>query len=205
MNAKFQLNCVIGFIIYLMVSGCSLGEGGTETSVRTPSNQSDSASNSNSSNSSDESNPSLGSDNSTGSSSNDSSSSSGSSELSAMEQSAFDKVNEYRASKGLSALTWSSNIANISREHSEDMAAISVLSHDGFDTRAATLQASGAISVGENVAVNSGFSDPASTAVSGWISSPGHEANMVGNYTKTGMGVAISSNGSYYFTQMFTR
>lgn len=203
MNAKFQLNGVIGFSLFLLVSGCSLGEGGTETSVRTPSSQSDSTSNSN--NSSDDSSPSLGSDGSSNSSSNDSSSSSSSSELSAMEQSAFDKVNEYRASKGLSALTWSSTIANISREHSEDMAAISVLSHDGFDTRAATLQASGAISVGENVAVNLGFEDPAATAVTGWINSPGHEANMVGNYTKTGMGVAISSNGSYYFTQMFTR
>lgn len=205
MKAKFQLQFAIGISLFLLVSGCSLGEGGTETSVRTPSSQSSSNSGSNlgnDSNSSNDSNPTLGAD---GSSSDSSSSSSDSSELSAMEQSAFNKVNEYRASKGLAALTWSANIANISREHSVDMAAISTLSHDGFDARAATLQASGAISVGENVAYNAGFADPASTAVTGWINSPGHEANMVGNYTKTGMGVAISSNGSYYFTQIFTR
>lgn len=203
MKIQFQLSCFIGFCLFFLVSGCSLGEGGTETSVRTPSNQSDNGSNNNT----DNSNPGLGSDSSSGSSSSNNSSggSNSNSELNALEQSAFNKVNEYRASKGLAALTWSANIANISREHSVNMAAISVLSHDGFNTRAATLQASGAISVGENVAVNSGFSDPAATAVTGWINSPGHEANMVGNYTKTGMGVAISSNGSYYFTQMFTR
>jgi uncharacterized protein YkwD len=204
MKAKFIINCCIGLSILLVVSGCSLGEGGTETSVRAPSSQSGSDSGSNS----DNGNPNLGSDSSSSSSDSTSDSSGGSnndSTLNTMEQSAFSKVNEYRASKGLAALTWSANIATICREHSVDMAAISVLSHDGFEARAATLQASGASSVGENVAYNGGFADPASTAVTGWINSPGHEANMVGNYTKTGMGVAISSNGSYYFTQIFTR
>jgi len=64
MKAKFIINCCIGLSILLVVSGCSLGEGGTETSVRAPSSQSGSDSGSNS----DNGNPNLGSDSSSSSS-----------------------------------------------------------------------------------------------------------------------------------------
>ncbi|PCJ62382.1 MAG: hypothetical protein COA79_04765, partial [Planctomycetota bacterium] len=141
------------------------------------------------------------------SSSNDSSStSSSSSEYAAMEKKAHDLVNDYRATKGLSALTLVESISSVCRAHSEDMATIKVLSHDGFDGRADTLQTTvGWTGIAENVAFNNGFSDPEQTAVTGWIGSPGHEVNMSGNFTKTGMGVAKNADGSYYFTQIFIR
>ena len=59
------------------------------------------------------------------------------------------------------------------------------------------------VSAGENVAWNQGYAQPADTAVENWIASPGHHSNMIGNFNKTGIGVALSSNGKYYFTQIF--
>lgn len=129
------------------------------------------------------------------------------SNASALESEAFNLVNEYRISKGKTPLIWDNTIANVSRGHSEDMAnKVVPIGHDGFNQRASTLQAAlKATLIGENVAVNKGHSDPVETAVNGWIKSPGHEANMVGDFTKTGMGVAVNSSGEYYFTQMFVR
>jgi uncharacterized protein YkwD len=76
--------------------------------------------------------------------------------------------------------------------------------HTGFETRIQTIaQTISYRSVSENVAANKGYSDPAATAVAGWLNSPGHHANIVGNYRLTGIGVAKSSTGQIYFTQIF--
>ena len=192
MNLYRITNLFLCFISLIMLFGCSLGEGGTETSVRS------SGSSNSGSRSSD-----LGSDGASSTGSNSSSDSS----MSAFESKAFNLVNEYRATKGLSPLSLDTEISNVSRGHSANMSNGSVaFGHDGFTERGTVLQASvGWAGIAENVAYNGGFDDPATVAVNGWIGSPGHEVNMTGNYTKTGMGVAISSNGSYYFTQIFIK
>jgi uncharacterized protein YkwD len=57
---------------------------------------------------------------------------------------------------------------------------------------------------GENIARNKGFSNPATKAVDGWINSPGHLANMLDTkFSETGVGVAVDSEGTFYFTQIF--
>jgi uncharacterized protein YkwD len=56
----------------------------------------------------------------------------------------------------------------------------------------------------ENVASNNGFPDPATTAVQGWLKSPGHLTNIENaTYNQTGVGVSRNKEGSYYFTQLF--
>jgi uncharacterized protein YkwD len=76
--------------------------------------------------------------------------------------------------------------------------------HTGFQTRIQTLaQTISFNSAAENVAANWGSSDPAATAVSGWLNSAGHLANIAGNYRLTGIGVAKSSSGQVYLTQIF--
>ena len=55
----------------------------------------------------------------------------------------------------------------------------------------------------ENVAYNSGYSDPATQAVQGWLKSTGHRQNLEGNYNLTGIGIAKNAKGEYYFTQIF--
>ena len=54
----------------------------------------------------------------------------------------------------------------------------------------------------ENVAMNNS-PIPAQVAVRGWINSEGHKKNMEGDYDLTGVGIARSRNGSWYFTQIF--
>jgi uncharacterized protein YkwD len=49
--------------------------------------------------------------------------------------------------------------------------------------------------VAENVASNQGYENPDNTAVKGWIKSPGHQQNMVGEFDLTGIGV-VEQGGS---------
>eukprot|EP00877_Chromochloris_zofingiensis_P000383 jgi/Chrzof1/10345/Cz04g38190.t1 len=112
-------------------------------------------------------------------------------------------VNEFRAQNGLGPLTRDARIDLQSRGHSNNMADGTVaFGHAGFPQR---VQNSGINwrSAGENVAYNYGYSDPAQTAVTGWINSPGHRANMLGNFNLSGIGAAIAANGAVYFTQVF--
>ena len=39
--------------------------------------------------------------------------------------------------------------------------------------------------------------------VQDWMESPGHKKNILGNYTKIGVGVAMDENGQLYWTQLF--
>jgi uncharacterized protein YkwD len=59
--------------------------------------------------------------------------------------------------------------------------------------------------MGENLAFMKGYPDPVSVAVKGWINSPGHQKNMVGDYNLTGIGIAKNNAGEYYFTQLFVK
>ena len=123
----------------------------------------------------------------------------------ALEQDAFNRINAYRQSKNLSVLVWNEEIANVARTHSLEMANGSVaFGHDGFSDRAKVLQQKMSLQgLAENVAYND-YPDPASTSVTGWIESTGHRINIENAaYRLTGMGVAKSSDGAYYFTQLF--
>ena len=126
-------------------------------------------------------------------------------DVAALEQLIFNKINDYRVSQGLKKLTRNSAIDNQARIHSQDMANGKVpFGHTGFSER---IKAVGIpySSAGENVAYNQGYNDPATTAVQGWLKSPGHLANIRGNFEKTGIGVASNSRGEIYFTQIFFR
>ncbi len=127
-------------------------------------------------------------------------------ELYEMEQDVLLQINEYRQSQFLSLLRWNETIADYCRTHSLNMAAGAVdFGHDGFDDRvdgiAETISYEYAA---ENVASNN-YSDPVTTAVDGWLNSPGHLANIEGDYNLTGIGVAQDEDGVYYFTQIFIR
>ncbi|MBD2489668.1 CAP domain-containing protein [Aulosira sp. FACHB-615] len=123
-----------------------------------------------------------------------------------LEAEVFTQINQYRASLGLPALRRNSTIDNQARTHSQNMATSNTLSHNGFGARiqaiAVTIPYSAAA---ENVAYNQGYSNPATQAVQGWLRSPGHLANIKGNYNLTGVGVAVNSRGAVYFTQIFIR
>ena len=126
----------------------------------------------------------------------------------ALEQSVFNKINDYRASQRLAKLTRNSVMDNQAKIHSQNMANGKVpFGHTGFSERVKAIKANGIpySSAAENVAYNQGYSDPATQAVQGWLKSPGHLANIRGNFEKTGIGVASNSRGEIYFTQIFLR
>jgi uncharacterized protein YkwD len=116
-------------------------------------------------------------------------------------------INQYRGDKGLPALELSDIITTQARQHSRNMADGTVtFSHDGFPQRVDAIKTQIEVAAaGENVAMNSGYTDPAKVSVDGWIDSDGHRANIEGDYDLTGIGVAQSSTGGYFLTQIFIK
>jgi uncharacterized protein YkwD len=125
--------------------------------------------------------------------------------LADMEAQTHALINAERAAQGLPALAWEAVIADAARGHSQDMAdGVVEFGHDGFDARVAALaEHIPWSSAGENVAWNQGYPDPASQAVEGWMDSQGHRDNILGDYDRTGIGIAGDEAGGYYFTQIF--
>ncbi|MDB9447965.1 CAP domain-containing protein [Anabaena sp. CS-542/02] len=123
----------------------------------------------------------------------------------ALEKSVFEKINQYRVSQNLPKLRLNTDITEQARIHSQDMANGKVpFSHEGFKQRVSTipLRHNGA---SENLALNKGYSNPASEAITGWLKSPGHLQNIHGDYDLTGIGVATNKEGEVYLTQIFIR
>ncbi|MGV2827103.1 CAP domain-containing protein [Myxosarcina sp. GI1(2024)] len=127
------------------------------------------------------------------------------SDLSALKQSVHERVNQYRASKNLPLLELNSTISQQAKTHSENMARGKVpFSHEGFQQRIEAI--SNEISyrrAAENLAYNSGYTNPVKRSVSGWIDSVKHRQNILGNYNLTGIGIAKNQQDEYYFTQIF--
>ncbi len=113
-------------------------------------------------------------------------------------------INEYRASVGLNQLEIVNHISYKSLEHNEYMIDNNVVNHDYFESRANNIKyLLGAVRVGENIAFN--FSTPAS-ALYAWKNSPGHKANLEGDYTHFGVSITINPvTGKKYYTNMFMK
>lgn len=121
-----------------------------------------------------------------------------------LERQIFKLTNEARRRNGLTALDPDERLAETARKHSDDMLRRDYFSHtspDGqtvkdrlFDSPAVAKAISRA---GENIYGGSGqdYSDIKTISrviVDGWMSSPGHRANILSpNYTHLGVGVSI--------------
>jgi uncharacterized protein YkwD len=126
-------------------------------------------------------------------------------DLASIEASVFQQINQFRISQVLPALTRNLALDNQARIHSQNMANGQIpLGHIGFTQR---IQASiiPYQTAAENVAMNGGYSDPATQAVQGWLISSGHLNNIQGEYDLTGIGAAINNKGEVYLTQIFLR
>ncbi|CAG7857100.1 hypothetical protein MCAMS1_01821 [biofilm metagenome] len=125
----------------------------------------------------------------------------------ALEKSVLQKINAYRVARKLPSLPLNTTISNVARTHSLNMASGKIpFGHQGFQARVQTLAKTFTFrAAAENVAMNQGYSDPAATAVNGWLKSTGHRNNIIGNYNLTGIGVAKNAKGQYFFTQVFWR
>ena len=113
-------------------------------------------------------------------------------------------INNYRASVGLNRLEVINHISYKSQEHNIYMIDNNVVNHDYFQQRSNNLvQVLGAQRVGENIAYNY---QSAEGALNAWMNSPGHKANIEGQYTHIGISVTIDeTTGKKYFTNMFMK
>ncbi|MBS1792336.1 MAG: CAP domain-containing protein [Acidobacteria bacterium] len=130
-------------------------------------------------------------------------------EISRLEMEVFDEINSQRSIYGLNPLVWNEQAARVARLHSTSMADFDFFSHAGLDgrhvdNRADRIGLRNWRVIGENIAYNSGYSDPAERAVIGWMNSDGHRRNILrDNWSETGIGIAVSTAGKFYFTQVF--
>ncbi len=127
------------------------------------------------------------------------------------ERRAFDLINAERMAKGRQPLQWDGSLMRVARYHSENMARKDFFNHidrDGLDLtgRADAHGVNGWKALGENIAYNQGYTDPAAFAVERWMISSKHRDNILnGEYTHAGLGVARSADGRVFFTQVFMK
>lgn len=124
--------------------------------------------------------------------------------LSADEKEVFDLINKQRTNNGLKALKIDSEVQRVARIKAQDMVDNNYFAHESptYGTPFNMLK-SFKISyktAGENIAGNSSNSG----AVTAWMNSSGHKANILnGNYNYTGIGVVSSSKYGKVYVQMF--
>jgi uncharacterized protein YkwD len=125
-----------------------------------------------------------------------------------VEQRIFQAINQVRQENKLPALKWNPKIAEVARSHSTRMATKRFFSHEDpkFGGPSNRLSAAGIAwrLCGENIFEEHGQADPVRAAVRGWMQSSGHRKNILTRgFIDSGIGVAISRDGSYTITQMF--
>lgn len=124
--------------------------------------------------------------------------------LSADEKEVFDLINKQRANNGLKAIQIDSEVQRVARIKAQDMVDNGYFAHESptYGTPFNMLKNFGVTykKAGENIAGNSSNSG----AVTAWMNSPGHRANILdNNYTYTGIGVVKSNRYGKIFVQMF--
>lgn len=105
-------------------------------------------------------------------------------------------------------VTWNAALANAALVHSRDMAENKYFSHKAKNGQGAAERALQAgyrwLRIGENIAAGQ---DTPADVVAGWLSSPGHCANIMnGGFTEMGAAYAVkgeSASGRIYWTQVF--
>ena len=140
----------------------------------------------------------------TGTNQNNNTSTTTSTSMNNDEKEVFDLINKQRVQNGLAPLKENSELQRVARIKAQDMVNNNYFSHTSptygspFD-----MMKSFKISyntAGENIAGNSSNS----SAVTAWMNSPGHRANILNSsFNQTGIGVVTGSKYGKIYVQMF--
>lgn len=127
----------------------------------------------------------------------------------AMEEQVRQRINAIRQQQGLSELRQHAELAQVARSYSRRMAEQQFFAHQSpqGDTMVERVRSAGIryFMLGENLFTSTNIPQPVPAAVTGWMNSPGHRANILqSEYRETGVGVWRQGN-TYYFTQLFLR
>lgn len=131
-------------------------------------------------------------------------------EIEQIEKNCFDYVNNERTYRGLPPLDLDKNLLEIARAYSRRMATENFFAHEdpkGLNVvdrvRAAGIRS---YMLGENLASNRGYMNPAAVALEGWMDSSGHRKNILDSRFNSGaVGVWFRDDGTVYFTEIFMR
>jgi uncharacterized protein YkwD len=112
----------------------------------------------------------------------------------------LDDTNAFRARYGRAPLTLDPQISSVAQNWTNYMASSCTFDHNpSFSTQ----MRAGWTAAAENIAAGQQYTD----VVAAWINSPGHRANLLGDYTHIGIGYVGASSCPYgrYYTQNFGR
>lgn len=123
------------------------------------------------------------------------------------EQQMINLINQARSNAGLPALQVSSDLTKAARAKSKDMVDKNYFSHTSptYGSLTSMLQHFGISysAAGENLAMNTNGS--VNAAHESLMNSPGHRSNILEpRFSYVGVGIQVRSDGSHYFTQLFT-
>jgi uncharacterized protein YkwD len=130
-------------------------------------------------------------------------------DIAALERQAFNLINNQRIQNGKAPLVWDEQLCQLAREHSANMARRGFFAHatpEGLETvdRVRAKGIRGWRAVGENIALNQGYEDPAAFAVERWMQSTKHRTNILyPTFNHSAIGIAKAADGTVYFTQEF--
>ncbi len=120
----------------------------------------------------------------------------------------FERINRIRGEHDLPPLKRDPQLDAAALAHSEDMATRSYFAHispEGSEPGDRVReQERPFFRVGENIAFNRAEPDPIDSAVKGWMNSPGHREHILDPaFRFSGLGIAETTEGGFYFTQLF--
>ena len=129
------------------------------------------------------------------------------------------KTNTIREDLGLSRLQQNDNMDELAEIHSINMVSFDFFDHVDHENKSPSDRADDLNFSWSSIAENIGFvpwfenvtgcGDTRSAeaisqcVVEGWRNSPGHYANMIGEFNELGVGVAFTQDSIAYFTQVF--
>jgi hypothetical protein len=126
-----------------------------------------------------------------------------------LEYQLFVYLNKARKYYEKEKLFFQNDLRGVARKHSQDMARHDYFAHESRTgttpkDRFEKLDITEVVS-GENLAKIRGFKNPVLRAHDGLMNSPGHKANILSeHFNCVGIGLAISQDKTYYFTQNFS-
>lgn len=109
------------------------------------------------------------------------------------------KINAERSSRGLNTLSVDGSLASHARKHTQDMINAGEIYHSS-EAELKAAAGSGWSAIGENV----GRGGSVSSLHQAFMDSPGHRANILGDYNYVGIGTG-TSNGVLYVTVVFMK
>ncbi|SDB41849.1 Cysteine-rich secretory protein family protein [Flavobacteriaceae bacterium MAR_2010_188] len=115
----------------------------------------------------------------------------------------LEMINAYRIENGLNPMRQNTVVKSVAFTHTDYMVTTNDVSHENFfERRDMLMEHEKAESVSENVGY--GYSS-ARAVVDAWIASPGHQAQLVGDYTEFDISAEKNTEGRWFFTNMFIK